>query len=39
VIRLAEGELEAQAGRVVRAAFLDLGQCGGPVDVRLTYSQ
>jgi plasmid stability protein len=31
--------VEAEARCVVHAAFLNLRQCGRPVDVRLTYSQ
>src|SRR5882672_3382409 len=39
MIRLTQGQVEAEARRVVHAAFLNLRQRGRPVDVRLTHTR
>ena len=39
VIRLTEGEVEAEGPPRGARSFLNLRQCGRPVDARLTYTQ
>src|SRR3981189_1138980 len=39
MVRLVKGKRKPEALRVLLAAFLDLRQCRGSVDVRLPYAQ